>query len=212
MIRVLVADDHAIIRTGVRQLLADTTDVSVTGEAADGELALDLLRREPFDVIVLDLSMPGRGGMEALAQIHTQFPQVAILVLSMYQEELYAARAFRLGASGYVSKQSDPEELLRAIRRVAAGRKYVSEALAERLASELHEGSDTELHKGLSNRELQIMLFIARGMTVSEIAVSLSLSVKTVSTYRERVLGKMNMHSNAELMRYVIANRLDDQS
>jgi two-component system, NarL family, invasion response regulator UvrY len=208
MIQILIADDHAIVRAGLKQLIADSDDMAVTGEAVDGVEALDLVANNKYDVVVLDLSMPGRGGLDALKQMHAQHPQLPILVLSMYQEEQYAVRVLKAGAAGYLTKASAPDELVNAIRRIASGRKYISEQLAETLAQDLGHAMDDEPHKTLSDREYQVMSLIASGKTVSEIAVQLTLSVKTVSTYRERILTKMRLKNNAELTHYVINNKL----
>ncbi|MBU0691403.1 response regulator transcription factor [bacterium] len=208
MIRVLIADDHAIIRTGIKQLLADTDDMIAAGEAADGQTVLDLLSHETYDVVVLDLSMPGRGGLDTLKQIKALYPDVAVLVLSMYPEEYYATRALRAGAAGYLTKQSATDELIEAIRRVGSGRKYITESLAEKLADEMNLSSGKELHHKLSDRELIVMQRLAIGFTATQIAAELSLSVKTISTYRDRILQKMQMKTNAELIQYVLSHNL----
>jgi len=210
MIRILIADDHAIVRAGLKQIIADTDDLQVTGEASNGQEVLDALERDAYDVVVLDLSMPGRGGLDALKQIHSAYPQLPVLILSMHPEEQYAVRALRSGASGYLSKESASEELVAAIRHTASGRKYVSPSLAEHLADEVAGSDLEEPHHSLSDRELQVLCMIASGQTVSNIADELSLSVKTVSTYRERILLKMKMRSNAELTHYAIKNHLID--
>jgi DNA-binding NarL/FixJ family response regulator len=208
MVRILIVDDHAVVRAGLRQLIADSGDMAVTGEAADGDEALGMVAQNQYDVVILDLSMPGRGGLDALKQMHSLHPQVPVLVLSMYPEEQYAVRVLKAGAAGYLTKSSATEELLNALRRIASGRKYISETLAETLAQDLGHAMDDEPHKTLSDREYQVMSLIASGKTVSEIAGQLTLSVKTVSTYRERILTKMRLKNNAELTHYVINNHL----
>jgi len=208
MLRILVADDHPIVRQGVRQIIADTTDMIVADEASNGPEVLSKVRAGSYDVVLLDISLPGINGIDVLRQLRNERPRPHALILSIHPEEQYAVRAFRAGASGYLTKESAPDELVAAIRKVSSGGKYVSASLAERLASYL-ETSDEQLpHKTLSDREYQVMCMIASGSTVTEIAEQLSLSVKTISTYRSRVLEKMNMKNNAELTHYAIKNRL----
>lgn len=212
MIRVLIADDHAILRQGLKQILADTDDMTVAGEAASGTEVMQLIRGEQemdrcqFDVLLLDIAMPGRNGIDVLKQIKDEMPKLPVLVLSMYPEDQYALRLLKAGASGYLTKESAPALLVEAIRKVAAGRKYISPAVADLLADQL--GGNGPQHADLSDREYQIMLQIASGSTVSEIAEKLSLSVKTISTYRARVLEKMHMKTNAEITHYAIRNQL----
>jgi two-component system, NarL family, invasion response regulator UvrY len=210
VIRVLVADDHPLIRSGLRQVLAQEPDVAVLGEAEDSEKLLELIDQQGWDVVLLDITMPGRGGLDALREIHRRRPALPVLVLSVHAEEQFAVRAIKAGASGYLSKTDPPTEIVRAIRKVVSGKKYVSAALAENLANALESGSERPLHESLSDREFQVMGRIASGRTVSQIAAEISLSVKTVSTYRARVLEKMNMRTNAELTRYAIQNGLVD--
>jgi two-component system, NarL family, invasion response regulator UvrY len=210
MIKILIADDHAIVRQGLRQIIADTIDMTVTGEATNGQDVLDMIERQPFDIIVLDLSMPGRGGLETLKMIHSLYPNLPVLILSMHPEEQYAVRVLKDGASGYLTKDSAPEELVNAIRRIASGRKYITETLAERLAEDLEHPADEQIHSTLSDREFQVMQMLASGLSVSDIAERLSLSVKTVSTFRKRVLIKMQLKNNAELIHYVVTNHLID--
>lgn len=208
MIRILIADDHAVVREGLKRILNDTPDMTVTGEASSGQELLDLVRSQPGDVVVLDLAMPGRGGIDTLRQLKREDPELPVLILSIYPEEQYAVRALRDGASGYLTKESAPDELVGAIRKAAQGRKYVSPALAERLALDL-EADGTELpHETLSNREYQVMLMLSSGRTVSEIADELALSVKTISTNRARLLKKMRMKTNAELTYYAVKQGL----
>jgi len=210
MIRVLVADDHPLIRSGLKQILAQEPDVAVLGEAGDSEQLLELLEQQAWDVVLLDITMPGRGGLDALHEIRRRRPALPVLVLSVHAEEQFALRAIKAGASGYLSKTDPPSEIVRAIRKVVSGKKYVSATLAETLANAIESGSDRPPHESLSDREFQVMCKMASGRTVSQIAVEISLSVKTVSTYRARVLEKMNMRTNAELTRYAIQNGLVD--
>jgi two-component system invasion response regulator UvrY len=208
MIKTIIADDHSIVREGLKQILNETNDVSVSGEAKNGMELLEELRRQKFDVVVLDISMPGINGLDALKQIKIINPNLPVLVLSMHPEEQYAIRVLKAGASGYLTKESASEELLNAIRRIASGRKYVSPSLAEKLAVELDVDREKPLHETLSDREYQVLCMIASGRTVKEIAGELSLSVKTVSTYRSRILDKMHMANNAQLTYYAIENDL----
>jgi len=208
MIRILVVDDHAIVREGLKQILSDVKDMAVLAEAANGREALESIRRQDFDVILMDISMPGRSGLEILKDIRNEQPKLPVLILSMHPEEQYAVRSLRAGAAGYLNKSSAPDELIGAIRKVSAGRKYVSPSVAEKLALEL--GTDTSKlpHEFLSDREYQVMMMLASGKSVSEIAQELCLSVKTISTYRSRVMAKMNMKKNAELTLYAVQNHL----
>lgn len=208
MIRILVADDHTIVRKGLKEILADTSDMVVTGEAASGQEVLDKVSKNDYDVILLDITMPGRSGLDILRELKTQRPELNILVLSMHPEEQYAVRVLRAGASGYLTKESAPEELIVAIRKVAAGGRYVTSSLAEKLAFDVAIGAEKAPHQTLSDREFQVMCMIASGKTGKQIAAELMLGVKTISTYRQRALAKMNMKSNVELTRYVIENRL----
>jgi len=212
MIRILVADDHAIVREGLKQILADVNDMAVRDEAAGGQEALAKIRSGEFDVVLLDISMPGRSGLEILKEIKAERPKLPVLILSMHAEEQYAVRALRAGASGYLTKASAPDELIGAIRKVSCGRKYVSSSLAEKLAVELDIDTHKPPHATLSDREYQVMLMLASGKSVKEIADELCLSVKTISTYRSRLMEKMNMKKNAELTLYAIRNRLVDDS
>jgi len=209
-IRLLVADDHAVVRQGIRQILADTLDFEIVREASDGIHVLEKLRDCKVDVVVLDLSMPMMSGLEVIKQVRKEFPAVAILVLSFHSEEQYAVRVMKAGASGYLTKGSDPEELITALRSVARGRKYVTGTLAERLAVEIESGTDKLPHEMLSDREYEVLCLIASGLSIQEIAEKLILSVKTVSTYRTRLVHKMRMHGTAELTRYAIMHGLVD--
>ena len=208
MIRVLIADDHTIVREGLKQILSDTTDIVVSDEAEDGQGVLDRVAINTYDVILLDISMPGRTGLEILKQLRSEHPEVPILILTMYPETQYAIRALRAGASGYLMKESTPDELVKAVRTVSEGRRYVSTSLAERLAFDLAGNAGRLPHELLSDREYQVMCRIASGKTVTEIAEELSLSVKTISTYRSRLLEKMSLKNNAELTHYAIQNQL----
>jgi two-component system, NarL family, invasion response regulator UvrY len=208
MIKILIADDHAIVRAGLKQIVADTSDMVVAGEAVDGQEVLDQVRKEDWDLILLDISMPGRGGIDTLKELKVEKPKLPVLVLSMYPEEQYAIRALKAGASGYLTKESAPEELIEAIRKVSQGGKYISMSLAENLAFHVGTNSEKPLHETLSNREYQVMLMIASGKTVKKIANDLSLSVKTISTHRVRALRKMGMKNNAEITYYAIKHEL----
>ncbi len=210
MIRILIADDHQIVREGLKQILAETSDLAVVAEANNGQDVLLKLEKQTIDVVMLDISMPGRNGLDILKQLRTDHPKLPVLILSMYSEEQYAMRALRAGASGYLSKDSAPEELIEAIRKIFSGKKYVSASLAEKLAVYLDDGQDKPLHQALSDREYQVMCMIASGKAVKEIASELNLSVKTISTYRSRILDKMRMKSNASLTHYAIHNQLID--
>lgn len=208
MIRVLFVEDHAIVREGLKQILADTEDIVVANEAVDGEDAIKKVQKGDFDIVVLDISMPGRSGIEVIKELKALRPKLPVLILSMYPEELYAVRAFKSGASGYLSKESAPTELITAIRKVSSGGKYISAALAENLVINLGEDTGKSLHDKLSEREYQILCMIASGKTGKEIAADLNLSAKTVSTYRTRILEKMGMKNNAELTHYALQNGL----
>ena len=212
VLRIFIADDHPIVREGLKQILARTRDLSVVGEASDGQELLARIRRTACDVVLLDISMPGRSGLDVLKQLKTRLPRLALLVLSQHPEDQYALRVLRAGAAGYLTKESASDELVTAIRKVAAGGRYVSPSLAERLAAELNNGDadDKPRHRSLSDREYEVMRMIAAGHSVSEIAEELALSVKTISTYRARILGKMNMTKNADLIRYGLSHGLID--
>jgi len=212
MIRILVVDDHAIVREGLKQILGDVNDMSVSDEAAGGQEALTKIRGGEFDVVLLDISLPGRSGLEILKEIKAERPRLPVLILSMHAEEQYAVRTLRAGASGYLTKASAPDELIGAIRKVSSGRKYVSASLAEKLALELDIDTQKPPHAALSDREYQVMMMLASGKSVKEIADELCLSVKTISTYRSRMMEKMNMKKNAELTLYAIRNHLIDDS
>jgi len=210
--RILIADDHPVVRKGLREILSESCDTVVTEEASDGQEVLDKIRKkgQEFDVVLLDISMPGRSGLDILKQLKSERPDLPVLILTMYSETQYAVRALKAGASGYLTKESLPEELMKAIRMVSRGRKYVNSSLAEKLAFDLELGTEKPLHETLSDREYQVMCMIGLGKTGKDIAEELSLSVKTISTYRSRILEKMRMKSNGELIHHVIRNRLAD--
>ena len=210
MIRVLVADDHALVRRGLRELLSETDDIRVEAEAATAAEALECVLRQALDVVVLDLSLPGRGGLDLLGEIKAARGDLPVLILTMHPEDQYAVRALKAGAAGYLTKESAPEKLVEAVRRAAAGGRYVSASLAEKLALHLDDARQREPHETLSDREFQVFRRLAGGRTVSQIADELSLSVKTVSTYRARILEKMAMQTNAELMQYAFRHKLVD--
>ena len=208
MIRVLIVDDHTILRRGLSQIIAETEEMEVAGEADSGAQAIKLARAEPFDVVLLDISMPDRNGMDTLKQLKKEKPRLAVLMLSMHPEEHYAMRALKAGASGYLTKQSAPALLVTAIRQVASGRKYVSAELAEELARTVSDDNDRQRHETLSDREYETLRLMASGKTLTEIAAEMSLSVKTVSVYRARLLEKMQLKNNAELTYYALKHKL----
>lgn len=210
VIKVLIADDHAIVREGLKQILADTKDIVVSGHAENGNEAIRLSRESTSNVLLLDISMPDRSGIEVLKQVKKETPKIAVLMLSMHREDQYAIRSLKAGASGYLNKQSAPAELVNAIRQVASGRKYISAALAQELANQISDDHEIPLHETLSDREYQTLTMIASGKTVSDIAAELVLSVKTISMYRSRLLQKMKLRHNAELTHYAIKNHLVD--
>jgi two-component system, NarL family, invasion response regulator UvrY len=207
MMRVLIADDHAIVRKGLRQIAEESGAISVD-EAANGQEALDRLRHDRWDALVLDISMPGRHGLDVLQAVRDLQPQLPVLILSMHPEEQYAMRVLKAGASGYMNKDTAPGELVLAIQKIVNGGKYISATLAEKLAYEISGDSEKLPHEKLSDREYRVLVMIGAGKSVSQIADELSLSVKTVSTYRSRLLEKMNLHNNADLIRYVIDHNL----
>ncbi len=208
VIELLIVDDHAIVRQGLRQIVSETEDIVVAGEAESGAAALRLLREKPFTMVLLDISMPDRSGIDVLKQIHGEFPHLAVIMLTMHAEDEFGVRALKAGASGYLTKQSAPSELVNAIRQVASGRKYISALLAEELARHVSENSDRPLHEKLSDREFQTLCLIASGKSLTQVATELCLSPKTVSVYRARVLEKLHLKNNAELTHYAIRNRI----
>jgi DNA-binding NarL/FixJ family response regulator len=208
MIRIAIIDDHAMVRAGLRQFFSDQSDFQVVAEATNGRAAIDIVRKGEVDVMVMDISMPESSGVDALLAIRARAPDLPILILSGFPEEYYATTLLRQGASGYLNKDCDPEEIVKAIRTVHRGRKYISAAMAERLADGLSGAGDKPLHEQLSERELQVFLRLAKGETIGHMAVSMSLSVKTVSTYRTRVMEKMQLASNSDLTYYALKNGL----
>lgn len=210
LIEVFIADDHAIVREGLKQILADTGDIVVAGEAENGLDAIRLARATPCQVMLLDISLPDRSGIDVLKQIRKERPELAVLMLSMHREDQYAIRSLKAGAAGYLNKQSAPRELVTAIRQVAGGLKYISAALAQELANTVGDQHEALPHDTLSDREYQTLTMIATGKTVSAIAKELSLSIKTVSEYRARLLVKMKLKNSAELTHYAIRNHLID--
>ena len=208
MIRIAIVDDHAIVRAGLRQYFSEQVDLRVTGEAANGREALELVRQGDLDVLVMDLSMPDHSGVDALAAIRARAPDLPVLILSGFPEAHYATALLKQGASGYLNKECDPEEIIKAIRTVHRGRKYISTAVAELLASGLDVTASKPPHELLSEREFQVFLRLAKGETIGHMADSMSLSVKTVSTYRTRVMEKMNLASNSDLTYYALKNGL----
>ncbi len=208
MIRIAIVDDHPMVRAGLRQFLSDEIDFEVVAEAANAREALEIVRRGDADVLLLDVSMPGQSGVDVLAAIRAREPALPVLMLSGFAEQDYATTLLRLGASGYLNKDCDPADLVTAIRTVHRGRKYITAAVAERLAEGLGGGADKPAHEQLSERELQVFLHLAQGETIGHLALSLCLSVKTVSTYRSRVMDKMHLASNSDLTHYALTNGL----
>jgi len=209
-LRILIVDDHPIVRQGIRQTLGDAADVGELGEAATAQEALDLVRQQDWDAVVLDIGLPGRGGLDVLKDIKQERPRLPVLILSMHAEDQYAVRAIRAGAGGYLTKEAAADKLLDAIRRITTGGRFISPDLADLLATELAAGAGGPPHASLSDREFEVLRLIGSGLTVGDIADRFALSVKTVSTYRTRILEKMRMRNNAELMQYVLTNRLLD--
>jgi DNA-binding NarL/FixJ family response regulator len=211
MIKVLVADDHAVVRRGLRQILAETTDIEVGAEASSVDEVRATLAKGRFGAVILDINLQGGNGLDLLIELHRDYPTLPVLILTVYSEEQYAIRAVRAGAAGFLTKESAPEKLVEALRKIAGGGRYVSAELAEKLAVFVAGKRDGAPHEALSNREFHVLRLIASGRTVSEIARELSLSVKTVSTHRTRILAKMNMRTNAELTHYAVKNGLTDE-
>ena len=208
--RILIVDDHAIVREGLKQILAEVDDIEVAGEADCSSRALQMARREPWDLVLMDISMPDRSGLETLELLKKEHPGIKVLMLSMHRETQYAVRALKTGAAGYLNKQSAPDQLIDAIRLVASGKKYISPEVAQELASQVSGERDGLPHEGLSNREYQTLCLIASGLPVSAIADQLALSVKTISMYRARLLKKMQLKNNSELTHYAIKQGLLD--
>ena len=210
MIKVGIVDDHAIVRAGLRQFFSEQVDLRVVGEAASGREAIDLVRQQELDVLVMDLSMPEQSGMDALGMIRAKAPDLGVLILSGYPEEHYATNLIRQGASGFLNKECEPDEIVTAIRTIATGKRYISASVADLLAQQLGKSGDGLPHEQLSQREFQVFLKLAKGQTAGDIAEALSLSVKTVSTYRTRLMEKMGLSSNSDLTYYALKNRLID--
>jgi len=210
MLRILIVDDHAIVRRGLKDILAEEFVAVEFGEAGTAAQALDLVRQQQWDIVILDITLPGRGGLEVLRDVKQEYPELPVLILSMHAEDQFAGRALRAGAAGYMTKENASAELVRAVRKVLQGGKYVSSSLAELLAAGLATYAEKSRHETLSDREYQVMCMIATGKLVTEIAKELSLSVKTISTYRARILEKMGLQNNAELTHYALSNRLVD--
>jgi two-component system invasion response regulator UvrY len=210
MIRIIVADDHPVVRAGIKEILTEDATLDVAEEASSGHELLKKLRDQEFDVIILDISMPGIDGLDTLKQIKAERPKARVLILTIHPEARYAVRCLRMGADGYLTKGSAPDELINAIKRISQGRKYISLSLAEKLTDELDQEPGKLPHQSLSDREYQVMVMIASGKPLKDIAEELSLSAKTVSTYRARILEKMKLSSNSQLMLYAIRNNLVD--
>jgi DNA-binding NarL/FixJ family response regulator len=208
MVKICIADDHPIVREGLKLIIAKATDLSVTAEASNGQEVFEILRKHPIDILLLDISMPVRSGIDALKQIRSKWPKLPILILTTHPEAQYAIRAFKLGASGYLTKESLLKELILAIRTVLSGKRYVSSSFAQQLVVNLEDDPAESLYDKLSNRELEVLRCIAEGKTLTSIAAELFLSVKTISTYRTRILDKLHMRSNAEIIRYAIRTDL----
>jgi two-component system invasion response regulator UvrY len=210
MLKILIADDHALIRKGLKQILDDSPDMRVTGEAETGMQAIQMAQENEYDMVLLDISLPDKNGIDVLKQIKSNCPNTPVLMLSMHAEDQYAVRSMKAGASGYLNKQSAPAQLLTAIRKVGGGKKYISNEMAEQLAEGLSQGYQELTHQTLSNREYQTLCLMAQGKKLSEMAEIMSLSPKTISVYRMRLLEKMKLKTNAEAIHYAISNHLID--
>jgi len=210
MIKILIADDHAVVREGLKQIISETSDMIVADEADNGQDVLDKVSEQNFDVVLLDITMPGRSGLDVLKQLKSKKPKLPVLMLSVHPEEQYAVRTLKSGADGYLTKGSATDELIAAIRKISQGKKYISSSLAEKLAFDLDLDHEKPRHEMLSDREYQVMSMIASGKSVKEIADELSLSVQTISTYRSRILEKMKMKNNAEIIYYAVKQGLVD--
>ena len=210
MIRIIIADDHPIVRAGMKQIISEASDMMVADEASDGHKLLSKIKKGNFDVVILDITMPHMDGLDVLKQLKIEKPKLPVIILSIHPEDQYALRVLKEGASAYVTKTSAPDELINAIRKVFRGGKYISPSIAEKLAFQLDANFEEMPHEALSDREYQVLCTLASGKTVMEIADGLSLSAKTVSTYRSRILEKMDMKNNAELIHYAVQNKLVD--
>ena len=210
MIRIFIADDHAVVREGLKHILSEMPDVLVAGEAGNGQEVLEKIARKEYDLILLDIAMPGRDGLEILKDLKLQKPKLPVLILSMFPEEQYALRALKSGASGYLTKDSIPDELIKAVRKILKGGKYISSSFSEKLLFSFDNDAEKPIHETLSDREYQVLRMIASGKTLQGIADELALSVKTINTYRSRILEKMGMKNNAELTHYAIKHHLVD--
>ena len=210
MIEILLVDDHAIVREGLRRIIDDTTGITISAEASTGQDALNLIWKEKYDLVILDISMPGKNGLQTLKEIKKHDAKLPVLMLSMHAEKQYAMRAIKAGASGYLTKESASEQLVSAIRKIFDGRKYISPGVAELLVTDIYHNEDKELHEYLSDREFEIFKLIVRGDSAKIIAGNLSISDKTVSTYRSRILKKMNMKNTADIIHYAIENNISD--
>lgn len=210
MLKILIADDHPIVRKGLKEILVESKDIIIVDEASNGQEVLDRAWKNDYDVVVLDIAMPGRSGLDVLKQLKKENYSSPVLILSRYPEDQYAVRVLKLGADGFLTKECTPEELIGAIKKVANGGKYISSALAEKLAVYIKNDSEKKPHEKLSNREFEVMLMLSSGKTVGEISEDLSLSVNTISTYRLRILEKMEMNNNSQLMRYALNEKLID--
>jgi DNA-binding NarL/FixJ family response regulator len=210
MIKILIADDHPLFREGLKHILAGCPDFTAADEASNGQEVFEKVWKNEYDMVLLDIAMPGTPGLEVLKRLKNEKPKLPVLVLSMYPEEQYAVRVIKAGASGYLTKQSASEELITAIRRISGGRKYITPSIAERLADDVEPAAEKPLHDTLSDRELEVFRMIAAGKTTIQMAEGLFLSVKTISTYRSRILEKMQMKTNAELIHYAIKHNMFD--
>lgn len=210
MVRILIADDHPVVREGLKKMFEKVSDISIAGEASNGQEVLNKIEQNDYDLVLLDISMPGRDGLDILRELRKKRPHLPILILSMHSEEQYAIRALKAGASGYLTKKSISDELIKAVQKVACGGKYITSSLSEKLASYIRNDTEKPIHEILSDREHFVMRMIVKGRTRKEIAEELSLSVNTISTYRDRILKKLKMKNSAELIQYAIEKHLTD--
>lgn len=205
---ILIVDDHAIVRRGLKQILDEEPGLAIVSEAENGQDVLEMSRHRTWDLVILDINLPGRNGLDILNELHYAYPKLPILILSMYPEDQYALRVINAGASGYLTKQSAPEDLIKAIKKILSGGKYYSDSVIDQLVSNPETRQEKPVHELLSDREFQVMVMMASGKTLSEIGENLALSIKTVSTYRKRILTKLNMKNNAELIHFALKNKL----